>query len=75
MSIIERTPSFFRVGGLELLDRQRLTIGKNEDGSIWIDIKGPTHARVALTPEQALSACNGVLRALGYKFEPVESPK
>ena len=73
MSVIERKPSFFRVGGLQLVDQQHLTAGKNQDGSFYLDIKGGTHARAILTPEQTFNLCRGLLRVMGYVPDKLES--
>jgi hypothetical protein len=63
-------PSFFRKGGLAVLGSdQRLTCGKNPNGSYYIDIAGPQSARAHMTPQQAFELANGLLAALGYRME------
>jgi hypothetical protein len=68
-------PSFFRKGGLAVLGAdQRLTAGKNPDGSYYIDIAGRHSARANMTPQQTFALANGLLRALGYQLEIGNGP-
>jgi hypothetical protein len=69
-------PSFFRKGGLAVLGSdQRLTAGKNPDGSYYIDIAGRNNARAHMTPQQTFDLANGLLRALGYQLEIGNGPQ
>ena len=59
--------SFFRkdgaatpLGGAD----QRTTVGRNDDGSWFIDIRGATSARANFTPAQFLNMLLGSLHAL-----------
>jgi hypothetical protein len=68
-------PSFFRKGGLITLDGdQRTTVGKNDNGSFYIDINGKVHARANLSPQQTFDIANGLLKALGYRLELGSGP-
>lgn len=68
-------PSFFRKGGLAVLGSdQRLTAGKNPDGSYYIDINGRDKARAHMTPQQTFDLANGLLRSLGYRLEIGNGP-
>ncbi len=71
---IERGPSFFKVGGREVLRQNIMTSGKADDGSFFIDIAGVNnqHVRAYMTPQQTYDLCKGLLKALGYV---VEKPK
>lgn len=69
-------PSFFRKGGLAVLGSdQRLTAGKNPDGSYYIDIAGRNSARAHMTPQQTFDLANGLLRSLGYALEIGSGPQ
>lgn len=67
--------SFFRVGGLAVLADQRLTAGKNPDGSYYIDIAGRNSARAHMTPQQTFELASGLLRTLGYQLEIGNGPQ
>lgn len=67
-------PSFFRKGGLAILSDQRLTAGKNPDGSYYIDITGRHNARANMTPQQTFELANGLLKSLGYRLEIGNGP-
>jgi hypothetical protein len=59
--------SFFRKDGLLTplgAPDQRTTVGRNDDGTWFIDIHGPTHARAVMTPEQFLNFLLGSMHAL-----------
>ena len=69
-------PSFFRKGGLPILGGdQRLTAGKNPDGSYYVDIAGRHNARAHMTPQQTFELANGLLKALGYRLEIGNGPQ
>lgn len=69
-------PSFFRKGGLAVLGSdQKLTAGKNPDGSYYIDIAGRHNVRAHMTPQQTFDLANGLLRALGYQLEIGNGPQ
>jgi hypothetical protein len=68
-------PSFFRKGGLAVLNEQHLTIGKNPDGSFYIDISGKNNARAIVTPLQAFNMAKGIMRVLGYHLEVGPGPQ
>lgn len=72
MPIRLNDPSFFRKGGLltPLAEReQRTTVGRNPDGSFYIDIAGKHSARAILTPQQTFDLAKGLLRTLGFNIE------
>lgn len=69
-------PSFFRKGGLAVLGAdQKLTAGKNPDGSYYIDINGRVHTRANMTPQQTFDLANGLLKSLGYRLEIGTGPQ
>lgn len=69
-------PSFFRKGGLAVLGSdQRLTAGKNPDGSYYIDIAGKSTVRAHMTPQQTFDLANGLLKSLGYRIEIGNGPQ
>jgi hypothetical protein len=68
-------PSFFRKGGLAVIADQRLTAGKNPDGSHYIDIAGRNSARANMTPQQTFDLAIGLLRSLGYQMEIGTGPQ
>ena len=60
-------PSFFRKDGAATPlggPDQKTTVGRNDDGTWYVDIKGPQSARAVLTPQQALSMALGILNTL-----------
>lgn len=68
-------PSFFRKGGLAVLGSdQKLTAGKNPDGSYYIDIAGRHNAQAHMTPQQTFELAKGLLAALGYRLEIGNGP-
>lgn len=70
-------PSFFRKGGLLTPlggNGQRTTVGRNMDGSYYIEIAGPTSARAVLTPLQAFQFATGLLEAMGYRLDKPPAP-
>lgn len=68
-------PSFFRKGGLAVIGSdQRLTAGKNPDGSFYIDIAGRNSARAHMTPQQTFALAKGLLKTLGYELEIGNGP-
>jgi hypothetical protein len=76
MSVIERGPSFFRKGGLELPGRVHTECGKNPDGSWYISVTGGgrQEQRSIMTPVQAFNLAIGILRVQGYALEEVKPP-
>lgn len=63
-------PSFFRAGGLPMLGAdQRLTAGKAQDGSLYIDISGKHNARAYMRPQQWFELAVGMLETIGYRME------
>lgn len=59
--------SFFRKEGLATplgAPDQRTTVGRNDDGTWFIDIKGPQSARAVMTPAQMLNLLLGTMHAL-----------
>lgn len=69
-------PSFFRAGGLPMLGAdQRLTAGKAQDGSLYIDISGRHNARAYMTPQQWFELATGMLETLGYRLDLGRGPQ
>jgi len=56
--------SFFRKDGLLTAPDQRTTVGRNDDGTWYIHIQGPSTARAVLTPEKMLNLCLGTLATM-----------
>lgn len=56
--------SFFRKDGMATAPDQKTTVGRNDDGTWYIDIHGETHARAVLTPDKMLNLCLGTLATL-----------
>lgn len=56
--------SFFRKDGLHTGPDQKTTVGRNDDGTWFIEIKGRTTARANMTPEQFLNMLLGSMHAL-----------
>jgi hypothetical protein len=56
--------SFFRKDGLPTAPDQRTTVGRNDNGTWFIEIKGRETARANMTPEQFLNMLLGSLHAL-----------
>lgn len=76
MSVIDRNPSFFKVGGLLLPEQeQRVTVGKNQNGSFYIAIQGRYPGHIDLTPRLTFDLAAGLLKALGYTIEKITPPK
>ena len=56
--------SFFRKDGLLTGPDQHTTVGRNQDGTWYIEIKGKNYARAIMTPEQMLNLCLGTLATM-----------
>lgn len=71
-------PSFFRQGGLLVPfgdDQVHIQIGKNLDGSWYVDLKGKTgHVRSHMTPRQMFRMCHDTLGAMGYTGLNIKPP-
>lgn len=56
--------SFFRKDGLVTGADQRTTVGRNDDGTWYVEIKGRESARANMNPDQILNMALGILNTL-----------
>lgn len=56
--------SFFRKDGLLTGPDQHTTVGRNDDGTWYIEIKGRNNARACMNPDQILNMALGILNTL-----------